>query len=150
MSCDSLKLIYSIESDFIVEAANIAALVFPETKFKLILQQVSNFDAALVLPKAPQYLLSQAIGSHNLSITFKDEKVFSKNINFRVCFFPKLQAITISGYCSQGTAYLIYTSPSNYNWLNSKGYKIDYPDTIGEKFEYLAPKFYPFFEEFVL
>ncbi|MHC5777966.1 hypothetical protein [Nostoc sp.] len=39
---------------------------------------------------------------------------------------------------------------NNYDWFNAKGYTITRPDSIAEKFEFLARKFYPFFEEFFL
>ncbi|MEH2279551.1 MAG: hypothetical protein V7K40_33445, partial [Nostoc sp.] len=41
-----------------------------------------------------------------------------------------------------------YSPAMNPDWYNGKGYKIARPDCIGEKFELLANKFYPFFEEF--
>lgn len=150
MSCDAIKVIYSIQPDLLVEAANLAALAFPETEFKLLYRQASCFDAAFMFPKIQYNLLAQKIGSNNLSITFKKEKYIGKNVNFSICFFPKINTLTLSGYYSKGMAHFIYTPFNNHNWLNGKGYKISTPDCVGEKFEFLAPKFYAFLEEFFI
>jgi hypothetical protein len=45
-------------------------------------------------------------------------------------------------------AHLIYIPDNNYNWLNGRGYEITSPEEIGEKFEFLANKLYPFLQEF--
>lgn len=68
--------------------------------------------------------------------------------NFKVNYLPKINILTISGYYKEGTAYLCYSPAMNPDWYNGRGYKIARPDCIGEKFELLANKFYPFFEEF--
>ncbi|BAZ10722.1 hypothetical protein NIES4071_25450 [Calothrix sp. NIES-4071] len=150
MSCDAIKVIYSIQADLQVEAANIAALVFPETEFKLLYRQATCSDIAFIFPSNEYEFLAPEIGCNNLSITFKKEKHIGKNINFSVCFFPKIKAVTLSGYYSQGMAHLIHTPYKTWNWFNGKGYKITTPDCIGDKFEFLAPKFYTLFEEFFL
>ncbi|OKH55916.1 hypothetical protein NIES2101_01215 [Calothrix sp. HK-06] len=150
MSCDALKAIYTIQPDLLAEAANIVALVFPDTEYKLLYRQASCFDAAFIFPKNQYHLLGEKIGNNNLSITFKKEKHIGKNVNFSVCFFPKINTMTLSGYYSEGMAHIIYTPFNNHNWLNGKGYKITTPDCVGEKFELLAPKFYTFCEEFFL
>lgn len=113
--------------DFQVAAANIAALVFPKTQF---------------------HLLSQKIESDNLAITFKSQTHFSEN--FRLKFFPKIRTLILSGYSQKGISHLNYLPASNYNWLNGCGDKIMFPYCIGEKFELLANKFYPFLEEFFI
>ncbi|BAZ17428.1 hypothetical protein NIES4071_93060 [Calothrix sp. NIES-4071] len=150
MSCDALKLIYTLQPDLLAEAASIAALVFPETEFKLLYRQASCYDAAFIFPKNKYDLLAPKVGNNNLSITFKKEKIIGRNVNFSVCFFPKINTLTLSGYYSKGMAHLIYTPFNNHSWLNGKGYDITTPDCVGEKFEFLAPKFYAFFEEFFI
>lgn len=150
MSCDALKVTYSIQPDLLAEAANIVALAFPETRFKLLYRQASCSEAAFIFLKNQYDLLAPKIGSNNLSITFKTEIHVGKNANFSVYFFPKIKTLTLSGYYSEGMAHLIYTPFNNYNWLNGKGYTITTPDYVGEKFELLAPKFYTFFEEFFI
>ena len=116
-----------LDPDFQAAATNIVALVFPTTHFQL---------------------LSQKIGSDNLVITFKTQRHFSEN--FRLRFFPKTKTLTLSGYYKEGMAHLNYIPVDHYNWLHGKGYKITSPHCIGEKFEFLANKFYPFLEEFFL
>jgi hypothetical protein len=139
------KLLQTREPDFGAEVAKIAALVFPNTKFQLLYQTIGSGHAALVLPKAQFQLLSEKIGSDNLCITFK-AKHFSEN--FKLRFFPKIRTLTLSGYYNEGMAHLIYIPGNDYNWLNGRGYEITSPDCIGEKFEFLANKLYPFLEEF--
>lgn len=150
MSCDALKIIYSIQPDLLAEAANIVALDFPDTKFNLLYRQASCLDAAFIFSKNQYDLLAPKIGSNNLSITFKKEVHIGKNVNFSVCFFPQISTLTLSGYYSKGMAHLIYKPFDNHYWLNGKGYEISTPDCVGEKFEFLAPKLYAFFEEFFL
>ncbi|MBR8838165.1 MAG: hypothetical protein DSM106950_30225 [Stigonema ocellatum SAG 48.90 = DSM 106950] len=145
---DISKLIYSVRPDFYVVATNIAALVFPATQFQLLSQKISSDHAALIFPASQFHSLSPKIGSDNLAITFKSQKHFSES--FRVRFFPKITTLTVSGYYKEGMAHLIYIPANNYNWLNGRGYQIKSPDGIGEKFEFLANKFYPFLEEFFL
>ncbi len=116
-----------LTQEFEVAATNIAAQAFPTTEFQL---------------------LSQKIGNDNLAITFKGKKHFSEN--FRVRFFPKNKILILSGYYREGMSHLNYIPSSHYNWFNGKGYKIISPNDIGEKFEILAKKFYPFLEEFFL
>lgn len=142
---DAKKLFQTLEPDFQTEIANITALVFPKSQFQLLFQTIGKGHAALVLPKPQFQLLSSQIGNDNLSITFKG-KHFSEN--FKLRFFPKIKILTLSGYYEEGMAHLIYTLDNNYHWLNGKGYEISKPDCIGENFEYLAKKFYPFLEEF--
>ncbi|MBD2603183.1 hypothetical protein H6G81_01265 [Scytonema hofmannii FACHB-248] len=139
------KLFQTREPDFEAEIAKIASLVFPKTQFQLLFQTIGSSHAALVLPKAQFQLLSEKIGSDNLCITFK-AKHFSEN--FKLRFFRKIKTLTLSGYYNEGMAHLIYIPDNNYNWLNGRGYEITSPDSIGEKFEFLANKLYPFLQEF--
>ncbi|WP_341529482.1 hypothetical protein WKK05_09335 [Nostoc sp. UHCC 0302] len=142
------RLLYSIQTDFQSEAANIAGQVFPNTQFRLLTRKISSSHAALVLPKNQFNSLSQEIGNNNLAITFKSQNHALEN--FQVNFFPKISTLILSGYYKQGMANLRYYPANNYDWFNSTGHKIDRPDCIGKKFEFLASKFYPFFEEFFL
>ncbi|GAA6623123.1 hypothetical protein [Scytonema sp. NUACC26] len=140
-------LFHTVQSDIQTEAAHMASLVFPETLFQIYSQLIGKDCAALVLPKTQFELLSPKIGSENLSLTFKGKR---SSKNFRVMFFPKIKTLILSGYYSQGMAHLIYIPGNNFNWLNGMGYRITSPDGIGEKFELLATKFYPFLLEFFL
>ncbi len=144
---DAKKVFQTVQPDFQMEAANIAALVFPKTQFQLLSQKIGSAHAALVLPKTQFQLLSPKIGNDNLSMTFKGRH-FSEN--FKLRFFPKIKTLILSGYYKEGMAHLIYTPANNYNWLNGRGYEINSPGCIGEKFQFLVNKFYPFLEEFFL
>jgi hypothetical protein len=153
MFTDVGRAFSSGQPDLLTEAANIAALVFPKSQFQLLSQTIGSAHAALILPKNQYQLLSQTIGNHNLSIAFKNQRNFSEN--FKVRFFPKIKTLTISSYYEKNMVHLVYISSNynrnnNFNWLNSKGYEINSPDCIGEKFEFLANKLYPFLEEFFI
>lgn len=139
---------HTVQPDFLTEAANIAALVFPKTEFQLLPQKIGSAHAALVLPKTQFQLLSSKVGSDNLSLNFKNKKHFADN--FRLIFLPKIKTLIFSAHYLQGIAHLIYIPGNSFNWLDSRGYGINYPDGIGEKLEFLASKFYPFLEEFFL
>ena len=143
------KLFYTVQIDFQTESAKIAALVFSETQFQLSTRRIGKVHAALVVPQIYLKLLDQDyqnIGDNNLSITFKTESHVLEN--FKVNYLPKIKTLTVSGYYKAGTAYLCYSPAMNPDWYDGRGYKIARPDCIGEKFELLANKFYPFFEEF--
>ncbi|MFH7027822.1 MAG: hypothetical protein ACHBN1_21095 [Heteroscytonema crispum UTEX LB 1556] len=153
MFTDVGRAFYSGQPDLLKEAANIAALVFPNSQFQLLSQTIGSAHAALIIPKNQYQLLSQTIGNKNLSITFKNQRNVSENFQLR--FFPKIKTLIISGYYEKDMVHLIYISSNsnmnnNYNWLNSRGYEINSPDCIGEKFEFLANKLYPFLEEFFI
>lgn len=139
-------IFHPVQSDFLAEAANIAAVVFPETQFQVLSQKIGSDHAALILPQTQFQLLAHTIGNDNLSVTFKG-KHFSEN--FRLRFFPNIKTLIVSGYYKEGMAHLIYVPPKSYNWLNGKKYQINAPSSIGEKFEFLASNFYPFLEEFL-
>ncbi len=145
---DLERLLYTVRTDFQAEAANIAAFAFPQTEFRLLARIISSTHAALVLPKSQFQLLSSEIGNRNLSIVFKSQNHALEN--FQANFFPKITTLTLLAYYKDGTANLRYQPANNYDWFNARGYKITRPDSIGEKFELLARKFYPFFEEFFL
>ncbi|MFH7029800.1 MAG: hypothetical protein ACHBN1_31675 [Heteroscytonema crispum UTEX LB 1556] len=146
---DAGNLFDTVQLDLQAEAANIAALVFPQTQFQLLSEKIGSSHAALILPKTQYELLSRIIGSDNLSITFKNPRKFSEN--FRLRFFPKIKTLILSGHYKDGMAHLMYIPANNYTWFNAtKGYAINSPDCIGEKLEFLANKFYPFLEEFFI
>ena len=142
------KLFYTVRTDFQAEAANIAAFAFPQTEFRLLARIIGSTHAALVLPQSQFQLLPSEIGNHNLTIVFKSQNHALEN--FRVNFLPKITTLTLLAYYKDGTANLRYQPANNYDWFNARGNKITRPDSIGEKFEFLARKFYPFFEEFFL
>jgi len=142
------RLLYTVKTDFQAEAANIAAFAFPETEFRLLARIIGSTYATLVLPKSQFQSLPSEIGNHNLTIVFKSQNHALEN--FRVNFFPKITTLTLLAYYKDGTANLRYQPANNYDWFNAKGYTITRPDSIGEKFEFLARSFYPFFEEFFL
>ena len=148
LNIDLEQLLYTVQIDFQTEITKIAGQVFSNTEFQLSARKIGKVHAALVVPQMYLKLLhkdSQNIFDTNLAITFK-----SKNRavgNFQVNYLPKINILTISGYYKDGTAYLCYSPAMNPDWYNGKGYKIARPDCIGEKFELLANKFYPFFEE---
>ncbi len=147
-STDLDKLFYTVQTDFKVEAANIAALVFPRTRFRLFLRNIGMNHAASVSPKAHVKLSLKDIGDDNLAIFFKSQTDVLEN--FQVQFFPKIKSLILSGHYKDELAHLYYYPDNDYDWFNSKGYTIARPDCIGEKFEFLADKFYPFFEEYFL
>lgn len=120
------KAFHTVQPDIHEEAAKIAALVFPKTQFQLLCRKNEN---------------------QSLSIIFKGRH-FSEN--FRLQFFPKINALVLSGYYTEGMAHLTYTPSDKYNWRDGRGFKISSPDCIGEKFEFLANEFYPFLEEFFM
>lgn len=138
---------FTAQPDILAVAANIAAFVFPKTQFQLVSQIIGRDYAACVLPKTQFELLAPKIGDENLSLTFQGRH-FSEN--FRVMFFPKINTLILSAYYSKGMAHLIYIPGYNFTWINSLGYKINYPDGIAESLELLADKFYPFLLEFFL
>ncbi|BDI14206.1 hypothetical protein ANSO36C_00080 [Nostoc cf. commune SO-36] len=145
---DLERLLYTVKADFQTEAANIAALAFPQTEFRLLARIIGSTHAGLVLPKNQFKLLPSKIGNYNLTINFKSQNHALEN--FQVNFFPKINTLTLLAYYKDGTANLRYQPDNNYNWFNARGYEITRPDSIGEKFELLAREFYPFFEEFFL
>lgn len=118
---------FILPSDFKAAAAAAAALVFPKTQFQLF---------------------SKEIGIGNLAITFKNPKHFSEN--FRIKFYIKLRTLVISGYSSEGIVHLTYTPDDNYEWRNGYGFKINKPSSVGDKFEFLARRFYPLLQEFFI
>jgi len=142
------KLFYTVQTDFQLEAAKIAALVFPNTRFRLFLRNIGMAHAASVSPKAQSKSLLKVIGDDNLAIFFKSQTDVLEN--FQVQFFPKIKSLILSGHHKDDLAHLYYYPANDYDWFNGKGYKIARPDCIGEKFEFLADKFYPFFEEYFL
>ncbi|MBO3462537.1 hypothetical protein G7B40_028105 [Aetokthonos hydrillicola Thurmond2011] len=120
---------FILTSDFQTIATEIASLVFPKTQFQV---------------------LSKEIGVGNVAITFKNPRDFSDN--FRIRFYPKLKTLTVSGYSQQGIVHFNFYAENNNNceWRNGGGSKIDRPSCVGERFEFLAKKFYPFLQEFFL
>ena len=118
---------FILTSGFQAVAAEIASLVFPKTQFQV---------------------LSKEVGIGNIAITFKNPKHFSEN--FRVKYYPKLKTLVISGYCREGIVHLNYIPDNNYDWRNGGGHVIDKPSSVGEKFEFLANKFYSLLQEFFL
>jgi hypothetical protein len=118
---------FILPSDFETAATQMAAMVFPTTRFQV---------------------LAKEIGIGNLAITFKSPRHFSEN--FRIKFYPKLQTLIISGYYDDGMAHLTYTLNKNYQWHNGLGCKIDKPANIGDKFEFLSRKFFPLLQEFFI
>lgn len=118
---------FKLSSDFEATAAEIAAKVFPNTQFQFLVKE---------------------IGIGNLAITFKNPRYFAEN--FRIKFYPKLKTLIISGYSSEGMVHLTYIPENNYEWRNGGGFKINKPSSVGDKFEFLAVKFYPFLQEFFL
>lgn len=117
---------FKLSSDFEAIAAEIAAMVYPKTQFQFLVKE---------------------IGIGNLAITFKNPRHFSQN--FRIKFYPKLKTLIVSGYSPEGMVHLTYVPDHNYDWRNGGGFKINKP-SVGEKFEFLAGKFYPFLQEFFL
>ncbi|MBW4423699.1 MAG: hypothetical protein KME50_04320 [Nostoc desertorum CM1-VF14] len=149
LNIDLERLLYAVKIDFQTEVIKIVGQVFSDTQFQLSARKIGKVHAALVVPQI--YLKSlhqddQNIFDNNLAITFKSG---TRAVgNFQVNYLPKINILTISGYYKEGTAYLCYSPGMNPDWYNGRGYKIARPDCIGEKFELLANKFYPFFEEF--
>lgn len=117
---------FQLKSDFEAATANIADAVFPNTQFQIIAQE---------------------IGIGNLSITFKNPRHFADN--FRIKFYPKLKTLIVSGYSTEGMVHLTYIPENNYSFCNGSGMKISKP-SVGDKFEFLAGKFYTFLQEFYL
>ncbi|MEH1841126.1 MAG: hypothetical protein V7L20_20795 [Nostoc sp.] len=149
LNIDLERLLYTVQIDFQTEVTNIVGQVFSDTEFQLSARKIGKVHAALVVPET--YLKSlnkdyQNIVDNNLAITFKSGNRAVGN--FQVNYLPKINILTISGYYKDGTAYLCYSPAMNPDWYNGRGYKIARPDCIGENFELLANKFYPFFEEF--
>ncbi|MBD2536833.1 hypothetical protein H6G97_49445 [Nostoc flagelliforme FACHB-838] len=149
LNIDLERLLYAVQIDFQTEVTKIAGQVFSDTQFQLSARKIGKAHAALVVPQI--YLKSlhqdyENIVENNLAITFKSQNRAVRN--FQVNYLPKINILTISGYYKEGTAYLCFSPGMNPNWYNGRGYKIARPDCIGEKFELLANKFYPFLEEF--
>ena len=117
----------TLSSEFEVVVANIAAQVFPKTQYQL---------------------LAQEIGERELVITFKSQKHFSEN--FRIRFFPKNKKLILSGYYKETIYHLNYSIANNYSWSDGLGDQVFSPESIREKFEFLAQKFYAILEEFWL
>ncbi|HYX13604.1 MAG TPA: hypothetical protein VE944_04400 [Nostoc sp.] len=148
LNIDLERLLYAVQINFQAEVTMIAGQVFSDTQFQLSARKIGKVHAALVVPQI--YLKSlhqdyQNIIDNNLAITFKSGNRAVGN--FQVNYLPKINILTISGYYKEGTAYLCYSPGKNPDWYNGRGYKIARPDCIGERFELLANKFYPFFEE---
>lgn len=149
LNIDLERLLYAVQIDFQTEVTKIAGQVFSDTQFQLSTRRIGKVHAALVVPQVFLKSLDKDyknIIDNNLAITFK-----SKNRavgNFQVNYLPKINILTISGYYKEGMAYLCYSPTIDTDWYDGRGYKIVCPDDIGEKFELLANKFYPFLEEF--
>ena len=120
---------FILTSDFKAIATEIASLVFPTSQF---------------------LVLSKEFGVVNLAITFKKHRDFSDN--FRIRFYHILKTLTISGYSKPGIVHLNFYPGNNnyYEWRNGGGHTINKPPCVGERFEFLARKFYPFLQEFFL
>ncbi len=149
LNIDLERLLYAVQIDFQTEVTKITGQVFSDAQFQLSARKIGKVHAALVVPQI--YLKSlhqdyENIVENNLAITFKSGNRAVGN--FQVNYLPKINILTISGYYKEGTAYLCYSPARNSDWYNGRGYKIARPDCIGEKFELLANKFYPFLEEF--
>lgn len=118
---------FLLTSDFQTVATEIASLVFPKTQFQVLFKET---------------------GTGKISITFKNPQHFADN--FRIKFCSKLKTFTISGYSKEGIVHLHYLPENNYEWRNGGEYTISKPSSVGEKFEFLASKFYPVLQEYYL
>ncbi len=117
----------TLSSEFELVAANIAAQVFPNTQYQLLAQEIEERE---------------------LVITFKSQKKFSEN--FRVRFFLNNKKLILSCYYKESIYHLNYSIANNYSWSDGLGDRVFSPQSIGEKFEFLAQKFYAVIEEFWL
>ncbi|MDF5718942.1 MAG: hypothetical protein PUP91_00325 [Rhizonema sp. PD37] len=118
---------FLLTSDFQTVATEIASLVFPKTEFQVLFKET---------------------GIGKISMTFKNPKHFADN--FRIKFCSKLKTLTISGYSKEGIVHLNYLPENNYDWRNGGEHTISKPSSVGEKFEFLASKFYPVLQEYYL